>query len=237
MMAADTKAPGQVPPDLPSLLLDARICFIGMPLVAAVTELVISELLWLNYAQPDKPVYMYINSMGSQNEMGEAVAFEQEAYSILDTMNYIKCDVFTLVIGQAMGNAAMLLAAGKKGNRFSLPNARIMTAPPRINRSFGNVSNMMIRANELERNTQEYVEMISRFTGRPQDEVRKDVGRNRYFTPESAIEYGLIDRVVSRKDMAIDKKNYEAMLKASQSQQRGQQRMAGAGAGGPSTDV
>ena len=77
--------PGRAPPDLPSLLLDARIVYIGMPLVASVTELVISELLWLNYNQPEKPVYIYLNSIGSQQNM-ESVGFETEAYAILDTM-------------------------------------------------------------------------------------------------------------------------------------------------------
>jgi hypothetical protein len=78
--------PGQAPPDLPSLLLDSRIVYIGMPLVASVTELVVSELLWLNYNQPEKPVYIYINSLGSQKDF-QAVGFETEAYAILDTMN------------------------------------------------------------------------------------------------------------------------------------------------------
>jgi Clp protease len=78
--------PGQAPPDLPSLLLDSRIVYVGMPLVASVTELVVSELLWLNYNQPEKPIYLYINSLGSQKEQ-QAVGFETEAYAILDTMN------------------------------------------------------------------------------------------------------------------------------------------------------
>lgn len=78
--------PGQAPPDLPSLLLDSRIVYVGMPLVASVTELVVSELLWLNYNQPEKPIYIYINSLGSQKEQ-QAVGFETEAYAILDTMN------------------------------------------------------------------------------------------------------------------------------------------------------
>lgn len=129
-MAVDTKAPGQAPPDLPSLLLDGRICYIGMPLVPSVTELVISELLWLNYASPEKPIYVYINStgmsivdtyiltryyvylplptddaltcvvlpaIGSQTTQGEAVAFETEATAILDTMAYVRPDIYTLV--------------------------------------------------------------------------------------------------------------------------------------------
>ena len=135
-------------------------------LVPAVTELVISELLWLNYSSPEKPVYVYLNSIGSQGPDGQAVGFETEAYAILDTLAYIRPEIHTLVVGQAYGNAAMILASGKKGNRFSLPNARIMTAPPRMNRSFGSVSNMMIKANELEYNTQSYVDFLSQYTGK-----------------------------------------------------------------------
>lgn len=227
-MAVDTKAPGQAPPDLPSLLLDGRICYIGMPFVPSVTELVISELLWLNYAAPEKPVYVYINSTGSQTLQGEAVGFETEATAILDTMAYIRPEIYTLVIGQAFGNAAMILASGKKGHRYALPHSRIMTCPPRMNRSFGNVSNMMIKANELENATQTYVHFMSKFTGRDQDEVRKDVGRNRYFTPEQAIEYGIIDRVVAPSDeVAIERRDYEGMLRASQSGSRGAARAGG----------
>ena len=129
------------------------------------TELVISELLWLNYSAPEKPVYVYLNSIGSQGPDGQAVGFETEAYAILDTLAYIRPEIHTLVVGQAYGNAAMILASGKKGSRFSLPNARIMTAPPRMNRSFGSVSNMMIKANELEYNTQSYVDFLSQYTG------------------------------------------------------------------------
>jgi len=81
------------------------------------------------------------------------VAFETEAYALLDTMKYITPDVYTLVIGEAMGNAAMLVASGKKGNRFMLPHARMMTCPPRMNRSFGSTVNMMIRAQDLIKHT------------------------------------------------------------------------------------
>lgn len=168
---------------------------------------------------------------GSQTLQGEAVGFETEATAILDTMAYIRPDIYTLVIGQAFGNAAMILASGKKGHRFALPHARIMTCPPRVNRSFGNVSNMMIKANELENATQTYVHFISKFTGRDKEEVRRDVGRNRYLTPEQAIEYGLIDRVVAPTDeVAIEQRDYEGMLRASQAGGRG----ARSGGGGPS---
>lgn len=120
----------------------------------AVTELVISELLWLNYNNPEKQIYIYLNSIGTQTPDGQAVGFETEAYAILDTLGYIRPEVYTLVIGQAFGNAAMIAACGKKGCRYALEHARMMTAPPRMNRTFGSTHNIMIKANELEYNTQ-----------------------------------------------------------------------------------
>lgn len=84
----------------------------------AVTELVISELLWLNYSYPEKPVYVYINSVGTQQADGQSVGFETEAYAILDTLAYIRPEIQTLVVGQAFGNAAMILASGQKGKRY-----------------------------------------------------------------------------------------------------------------------
>lgn len=92
----------------------ADYCYVMLQLVPAVTELVISELLWLNYNNPEKQIYVYLNSIGSQTPGGQAVGFETEAYAILDTLGYIRPDVYTLVIGQAFGNAAMIAACGKK---------------------------------------------------------------------------------------------------------------------------
>jgi len=219
MGPVDTKAPGQSPPDLPSLLLDSNIVVIGMPLVPSVTELVISELLWLNYAS-EKPIYLYINSVGTQDGRKESVAFDQEATAIMDTMNYVRSDIYTLVYGRAFGNAAMILASGKKGHRFALPHATIKTCPPRLNRSFGNVSDVMIKANELEKTTDIYVDHIARFTGKEKDEVRQDIGRDRYFTPEQAVEYGLIDSVVGAgANVQMQSKDYEAMLKQAAARQ------------------
>jgi ATP-dependent Clp protease, protease subunit len=216
---------------IPSLRVKFGVAFC-VQLVPAVTELVISELLWLNYSFPDKPVYVYINSIGSQTPDGQAVGFETEAYAIIDTLAYIKPEIHTLVVGQAYGNAAMILASGKKGCRFSLPNARIMTAPPRMNRSFGSTSSMMIKANELEYVTQCYTDFLAKFTGRDAETVRKDIGRNRYFTPSEAIDYGLIDRIVRPEDaLAIEEKDYEGMLQAAQARSRGSARApAGASA-------
>eukprot|EP01024_Parvocaulis_polyphysoides_P048406 TRINITY_DN46124_c0_g1_i1.p1 TRINITY_DN46124_c0_g1~~TRINITY_DN46124_c0_g1_i1.p1 ORF type:complete len:355 (-),score=55.12 TRINITY_DN46124_c0_g1_i1:161-1204(-) len=229
-MSAGVQTPGQAPPDLPSLLLDGRIVYIGMNLVPSVTELVISELLWLNYNTPDKPVYVYINSTGSQSIDGQVVAFENEAYAILDTFKYIRPEIYTLVVGQAFGSASLVLAGGKKGYRWSLPNARIQLCPPRLNRSFGTASNVMIKANELESNTDTYVEFLHDFTGKDKEELRNEIGRNKYFTPEAALEFGLIDKVIQPSDrLAIEQKDYEMQLRQSQAMQRGQRAAAGTG--------
>lgn len=220
--------PSYAPPDLPSQVLDARILYIGMPLVPAVTELVISELLWLNFHNPEKHIYVYLNSMGSQQPDGQSVGFEAEAYAILDMLAYIKPEAYTLVVGQAFGNAAMIAASGKKGHRFALEHARMMTAPPRMNRTYGSTTNIMIKANELEYNTQQYVQFMSRYTGRPKEDVRVDIGRNRYFTPAQAIEYGLIDKIIRPKDkMQVESRDYEAQLIASNAQRSGRSRGAG----------
>jgi len=229
-MGPAMRPPGQAPPDLPSLLLDGRIVYIGMPLVSSVTELVISQLLWLNYADQEKPVYVYINSTGTQTENKEAVGFETEAYAILDTLNYIRPDVHTLAVGAAYGNAAMLLASGKKGSRAALPNARIKTNPPRLNRAMGPASKVMIAANEIDACMDTYVEFMSKYTGREPVGLRKELGRDRYFTPEQAIEYGIIDKIVRPTDgVAMDAQDYEAILQAQQGGAAGGRAPAGAG--------
>ena len=114
------------PPDLASLLLHNRIVYLGMPLVPAVTELIVAELLFLNYESRDRPVTLYINSPGTMNSQGQTVGFETEAFAIADCMRYIKPPVRTVCVGQAYGAAALLLAMGQKGHRYCLPNASIM---------------------------------------------------------------------------------------------------------------
>lgn len=188
--------PQSPPPDLPSLLCDQRILFLGMPLVPSVTELLVAELLFMNYDKPDKPIFMYINSSGSQTPEGEPVALDSEAFAILDTMQYVDAEVQTVCIQKAHGNAMLLLAGGAKGKRFSFPNASLMTTPPRIGRNQDSVSNLMIKANELENTTSNFIDSMQEFTGQPREQVEKDMSRTRYFTAEQAIEYGLIDRVV-----------------------------------------
>ncbi|KAL6137686.1 hypothetical protein ACLB2K_062975 [Fragaria x ananassa] len=111
------RRPRTAPLYLPSLLLDARICYLGMPIVPAVTELLDAQFMWLDYDNPSKPIYLYINLSGTQNEKMESVGSETEAYAIADMMKYVKADVYTMNCGMAYGQAALLLSLGTKGFR------------------------------------------------------------------------------------------------------------------------
>jgi ATP-dependent Clp protease, protease subunit len=189
------------PPDLPSLLLHNRIIYLGMSLVPAVTELIIAEFLYLQYEDPDKPVYMYINSTGTSSPDGQNVGFETEAFAIADTMNYVKMPVHTICVGQAFGMAAMLLANGDKGNRSCLPNATIMLHQPRGSAQ-GPASDIAIKAKEVLFNRRQSFEIISEKSGQPVEQIEKDAARTRYLTPDEAVEYGIVDKVLrSEKDL------------------------------------
>jgi ATP-dependent Clp protease protease subunit len=199
------------PPDLPSLLLKERIVYLGLPLFSDddakrqmgidVTELIIAQLLYLEFDNPDKPIYFYINSTGTSWYSGDAIGFETEAFAICDTLRYVKPPVHTICIGQAMGTAAVILSAGTKGQRASLPNSSIVLHQPRSGAQ-GQATDIQIRAKEVLHNKQAMLEILSSNTGRSVQELSQDSDRMSYLTPEQAVEYGLIDRVLSsRKDL------------------------------------
>lgn len=193
------------PPDLESLLLKERIIYLGLPLFSSdevkqrigidVTELIIAQLLYLQFDDPDKPIYFYINSTGTSWYTGDAVGFETEAFAICDTLNYVKPPIHTICIGQAMGTAAMILSAGTKGYRASLPHATIVLNQSRSG-ARGQATDIQIRAKEVLANKQTMLEILSRNTGQPVEKLAKDTDRTFYLTPEQAKEYGLIDRVL-----------------------------------------
>ena len=189
------------PPDLPSLLLHNRIVYLGMPLVPAVTELIIAEFLYLQYEDASKPVYMYINSTGTSSPDGQNVGFETEAFAIADTMNYVKMPVHTICVGQAFGMAAMLLASGEKGHRSALPNATIMLHQPRGS-ARGQASDIAIKAKEVLYNRKQSFDIIAKASGQDYEKVQKDAMRTKYFSPDEAKDYGIIDKVLrSEKDL------------------------------------
>jgi ATP-dependent Clp protease, protease subunit len=187
------------PPDLPSLLLKERIVYLGMPLVPAVTELIIAELLYLQYEDAEKPIKIYINSTGTSSYSGDPIGFETEAFAICDTINYIKPAVHTICMGTAMGMAAMLLSAGTKGCRASLAHASIVLHQPKAY-TRGQATDIQIRAREVLANKQTMLEILSKTTGQTTEKIAKDMDRLLYMTPEEALEYGLIDRILTSEE-------------------------------------
>ncbi|RYG67788.1 hypothetical protein EON64_06695 [archaeon] len=165
-----------------------------MPLVPSVTELVIAQLLYLNY-QSTETITMYINSPGTNSPDGRAFSFDTEAFAIADTMMFVKPPIRTICVGQAFGTAAMLLSLGQKGNRFALPNASIMLNQPR-SRARGQASEVAIKAREVLSNRRVANEILAVSCGKDVAAVEKDTSRVRYMSPEEAIDYGLIDQVL-----------------------------------------
>ena len=199
------------PPDLPSLLLKERIVYLGLPLFSDddakrqlgmdVTELIIAQLLYLEFDNPDKPIYFYINSTGTSWYTGDAVGFETEAFAICDTISYIKPPVHTICIGQAMGTAAVILSSGTKGQRAALPHASIVLHQP-ISGARGQATDIQIRAEEVLKNKKSMLKILSNNTGKTTEELSKDSDRMSYLNPQQAVEYGVIDRILtSQKDL------------------------------------
>ena len=189
------------PPDLPSLLLKERIVYLGMPLVPAVTELIVAELLYLQSDDPEKPIKIYINSTGTSGYSGEPIGFETEAFAIYDTMKYIKPPIRTICIGSALGMAAMILSAGTQGCRASLPNSSIILHQPK-SYAQGQATDIQIRAREVLANKASMLEILARTTGQDAAKISKDMDRLLYMTPDEAKEYGLIDRVFRKEELA-----------------------------------
>ncbi|MEL6856381.1 MAG: ATP-dependent Clp protease proteolytic subunit [Cyanobacteria bacterium J06607_13] len=199
------------PPDLPSLMLKERIVYLGAPLVSGdakrqigdVTKLIIAQLLYLEFDDPEKPIYFYINSTGTSWYSGESVGFETEAFAICDTIKYIKPPVHTICLGQAMGTAAMILSAGTKGSRASLPHATIVLNQARSG-ARGQATDIQIRAEEVLANKAAILDILASNTGQPIEKLDKDTDRMFYLNPEEAKEYGLIDRILgSTKELPV----------------------------------
>jgi ATP-dependent Clp protease protease subunit len=188
------------------LLLKERIIYLGSPLVSSdeykrqlgvdVTKLIIAQLLYLQFSDPEKPIFFYINSTGTSWYTGDAIGQDTEAFAICDTINYVKPPVHTICIGQAMGTAAMILSAGTKGCRTSLPHATIVLNQPRMGMGRSQATDIQIRAKEVLANKASILGILSKNTGQPVEKIAKDTDRMFYLTPEAAKEYGLIDRVL-----------------------------------------
>ncbi|GMY29903.1 ATP-dependent Clp protease proteolytic subunit-related protein 4, chloroplastic-like [Fagus crenata] len=184
----------QPPPDLASYLYKNRIVYLGMSLVPSVTELILAEFLYLQYEDADKPIYLYVNSTGT-TKGGEKLGYETEAFAIYDVMRYVKPPIFTLCVGNAWGEAALLLAAGAKGNRSALPSSTIMIKQP-IARFQGQASDIELARKEVKNVKAELVNLLAKHVGKSPEQVEEDIRRPKYFSPSEAVEYGIIDKVI-----------------------------------------
>lgn len=191
--------PRRPPPDLPSLLLHGRIVYIGMPLVPAVTELVVAELMYLQWMDPKEPIYIYINSTGTTRDDGETVGMETEGFAIYDAMMQLKNEIHTVCVGAAIGQACLLLAAGTKGKRFMMPHSKAMIQQPRAPSSgLMPASDVFIRAKEVIINRDTLVELLAKHTGNSLEAVADVMRRPFYMDSSRAKEFGVIDKILWR---------------------------------------
>ena len=186
-MVIERSARGEREFDIYSRLLNERIIFLGSPIDDTIANLVVAQLLHLESSDPDKDISIYINSPGGSIYAGLAV---------YDTMQFIKPDVATICCGVAMSMGSLLLAGGAPGKRLALPNARILIHQPSGGFQ-GQSTDIEIHAREI-LDLRRHVDAIyARHTGKPEERIREDMERDRFFTADQAAEYGLIDRVVA----------------------------------------
>ncbi|MBU6410505.1 MAG: ATP-dependent Clp endopeptidase proteolytic subunit ClpP [Verrucomicrobia bacterium] len=184
--------------DIYSRLLVDRIIFLGTPVDDTISNIIIAQLLFLQMSDPKKDVHLYINSPGGSVTAGLA---------IYDTIQYLTCDVNTYCVGQAASMGSVLLAAGTKGKRYALPNARIMIHQP-WGGVQGQATDISIQAKEILRLKDRLNAILAKHSGRTLDEIEKDTDRDRFMSSEEAKNYGLLDHVVvSRKEIpgAVEK--------------------------------
>jgi ATP-dependent Clp protease protease subunit len=174
--------------DIYSRLLNERIIFLGTPIDDQVANLVVAQLLHLEAEAPDKDISIYINSPGGSVYSGLA---------IYDTMRFVKPDIQTTCVGIAMSMGSLLLAGGTKGKRAALPNSRILIHQPSAGFE-GQSTDIEIHAREILALRDRLDGIYSEHTGRPKEQVREDMERDRFFTAEQAVEYGLIDRILEQ---------------------------------------
>ena len=175
--------------DIFSRLLNDRIIFLGEEVNDTTASLVVAQLLYLEAQDPDKDIQLYINSPGGSVTAGMA---------IYDTMQYIKCDVSTICVGMAASMGAFLLSCGAKGKRIALPNAEIMIHQP-MGGAQGQATDVQIHAEHIVRIKQRMNKMLSEMTGQPLEVIQKDTERDNFMTAAEAAEYGLIDKVITKR--------------------------------------
>lgn len=176
--------------DIYSRLLKERIIFVGMPIDDNVANLVIAQMLFLEAEDHEKDISLYINSPGGIVSSGLA---------IYDTMQYIKPKVNTICMGMAASIAALLLAAGEKGKRFTLPHSRIMIHQPEVHGLSGQATDIEIHAREIVKLKEQLITIMAKHTGQPVEKITKDSDRNFFMSANEAKEYGIIDEVIEKR--------------------------------------
>jgi ATP-dependent Clp protease protease subunit len=191
-MIVETTHRGERSWDIYSRLLKDRIVFLGTPIDDTVANIIIAQLLFLESEDPDKEILIYLNTPG-----GSVTA----ALGIYDTMRYVRCPVSTICLGQAASMGAILLAAGSHGQRRALPHSRMMIHQP-MSGYQGQASDIEIHAREVLKLRYKLDEILAQHTGRTVEQIRTDTERDRFLTAREALEYGLIDHVISPKKQA-----------------------------------
>lgn len=182
--------------DIYSRLLKDRIVFVGTPIDDTIANLIIAQVLFLHMEEPEKDINVYINSPGGSVTAGLA---------IYDTMQFVKCDVSTYCLGQAASMGALLLAAGTKGKRYSLPHARVMIHQP-WGGTQGTASDIHIQATEILKLKDQLNQIMSKHTGQPLERIEKDTDRDYFMSASEAKAYGVVDEVITSRSEVTGKK-------------------------------
>src|SRR3954454_7920811 len=191
-MVVEQTSRGERSYDIYSRLLREHIVFIGTPIDDNVANLVIAQILFLAAEDPEKDISLYINSPGGSITAGLA---------ILDTMNLVEPDIVTYCVGQAASMGAVLLTAGTKGKRYTLPHSRILIHQPHMSGLAGQASDIDIYAKEILRMRETLNGILANATGQPIDKISRDVDRDYIMEAHRAVEYGLVDRVIPSRDL------------------------------------
>ncbi len=192
-MVVEQTSRGERTYDIYSRLLKENIIFLGTPIDDAVANLVIAQMLFLAAEDPQRDISLYINSPGGSITAGLA---------ILDTMRFVEPDIVTICVGQAASMGAVLLAAGTKGKRYSLPHSRILIHQPSMSGLAGQAADIDIYAKEILRMRETLNQILADSTGQQTERVARDVDRDYIMEPEQAVEYGMIDRVITSRELS-----------------------------------
>ena len=190
-MVVEQTSRGERSYDIYSRLLNDRIIFLSDEVNDVTASLVVAQLLYLEAQDPDKDIYLYINSPGGSITSGMA---------IYDTMNYIKCDVSTICVGMAASMGAFLLSSGAKGKRFALPNAEVMIHQP-LGGMQGQATDIKIHADRIIKIKEKLNTLLSEQTGKPLEIIERDTERDNFMTADEAMAYGLVDKVITKKEL------------------------------------